>query len=117
MEFAVNTIIGKGRAWRAHSLLYKSSNIKENDIKFPVGYTAEDIVFNLRLLAVIKRIDFLNQSTVNYLCREGSITGSYRNDLANTILFIEKQVKNFYRIKIWIINMEILQKIPYFVGI
>lgn len=95
LEFAVNTIIGKSRAWRASSLLYKSSNIKENGIKFPVGYTSEDIVFNLRLLAVIKRIDFLDQSILNYLCREGSITRSYRDDLADVMLFIDKQVKSF----------------------
>lgn len=93
--FAIEVVIGRGRAWRAHALLYKTSLIKKYDFKFPVGYIAEDIVFNLQLLAKANKIEFYNKSTLNYLKRSGSITTIFQEDLDDTFLFIDEKVKEF----------------------
>lgn len=95
IDFALKVIIGKGRAWRAHSLLYKSSKIKENFVLFPVGYTQEDIVFNLNLFSYLDRVSFYPHPTISYLKRENSITTSFNKDLINIFLFIDDKVKDF----------------------
>lgn len=95
IDFAVEVMIGKGRAWRAHSLLYKHNVIKNNNINFPVGYTSEDIIFNLDVMIYAKNISFYPHSTIRYLKREGSITSSFDPDFINTIWFIDEKVKDF----------------------
>lgn len=94
-KFAIDIMIGKGRAWRAHALLYRGSLIKNNNIEFPVGYIAEDIVFNLKIMLVASKIGFYEKSTVIYLKRAGSITTSFQENLDQVFLFIDKQVENF----------------------
>lgn len=93
--FALNIIIQQGRAWRAHSLLYKSSIIKDSHIAFPVGVTSEDIIFNLNFLTFAKKISCLNYPTVYYLRRTGSITQSFRENLPEIFLYIHQQIKIF----------------------
>ena len=96
-RFAQDVIIGKGRAWRAHSVLYKASIVKKNDLKFPVGYIGEDIVFNLSYLAKCKTLTFYSKPTVNYLKRANSITTSFQAELDKVFMFIDGQVENFLR--------------------
>ncbi len=92
-KFVLQIIIQQGRAWRAHSLLYKSSIIKNNNIYFPVGFTSEDIIFNLNFLTFAKKISYLNYPTVFYLRRTGSITQSFRENLPEIFLYIHQQIK------------------------
>lgn len=93
--FAIEVMIGKGRAWRAHALLYRASLIKDNNIEFPVGYIAEDIVFNLQVMSKARKIAFYEGATLNYLKRAGSITTSFQENLDQVFLFIDAQVKDF----------------------
>lgn len=95
ITFAIEVMIGHGRAWRAHSLLYKTSIIKKNNITFPVGYIAEDICFNLAFMRDAKKIGFYEGSTVNYLKRVGSITTSFQTNLDKVFLYIDKEVRRF----------------------
>jgi len=95
VSFAINVMIGKGRAWRAHSLLYRASIINENDIKFPVGYISEDIVFNLAFMTKCSKLSFYSGETVNYLKRVGSITTSFQEEFASAFLFIDETIKKF----------------------
>lgn len=90
VEFALEVMMGKGRAWRAHSLMYKASILKKNNIQFPFGHTSEDYPFNLEFLSYAKKIDFLNSPTVNYLKREGSITTTFNKNYINSILYMDK---------------------------
>ncbi|NQU80857.1 MAG: glycosyltransferase family 2 protein [Bacteroidetes bacterium] len=96
-SFATNTIIGKGRGWRATSLLYRASLIKEFNIEFPIGYIAEDIVFNLHFMAKANKLSFYESSTINYLKREGSITTSFQENLDKIFLFIDTEVIRFLK--------------------
>jgi glycosyltransferase involved in cell wall biosynthesis len=95
VEFALKVIIGKGRAWRATSVLYLSEIIKQNNIIFPVGYTSEDISFNLAIISHVKTISFCNKETLLNLKRSGSITTSYSNKLIDMFLYIDEQVNCF----------------------
>ena len=95
-NFVIKIMIEQGRAWRAHSLLYKSSIIKENNILFPIGFTSEDIIFNLDYLTYAKKISFIDYSTVFYLRRSGSITQSFREDLPEIFFYIDKKIKIFF---------------------
>lgn len=94
-KFTLDVIIEKGRAWRAHSLLYRTEVIKRNNVVFPVGFTAEDIVFNLKFLQFASSISFYNGPTVFYLKRPGSITTSFDKHFFSTILFIDDKVNEF----------------------
>lgn len=93
--FAIEVMIGKGRAWRASALLYRASLIKDNNIEFPVGYIAEDIVFNLAVMSKANKLTFYNESTLNYLKRTGSITSSFQKNLDSIFLFIDEKIEHF----------------------
>jgi len=94
-DFVIDIIVGQGRAWRVSSVLYKSDIIKNNMIIFPVVYTAEDVIFNLKYLSKAKTISFIKHATLNVNKREDSVTASYRNDLPELALYIDKQVNKY----------------------
>lgn len=95
IDFALNTIIGQGRAWRATAILYKVDLIHKNNLSFPVGYIAEDIVFNLSYLKISSNISFLKSPTLLNLKRAESITTTFQENLGDVFLFIDKKVKEF----------------------
>jgi glycosyltransferase involved in cell wall biosynthesis len=97
-KFALKIIIEQGRAWRSTSVLYKYNIIKDNNIKFPVGFTSEDIIFNLRFLSHAKKISCIKYSTLICLQRTGSITQSFREDLPDIFLYIHQQIKEFLKV-------------------
>jgi len=68
-----------------------------NKVKFPVGYTVEDIVFNLRLMEYVNSIDFYNKSTISCLKRKDSITATFNEKLGKIFLFIDKEIRKFYK--------------------
>lgn len=94
-EFALDVIIGMGRAWRASAVLYKQSVIINNACKFPVGYTAEDIIFNLQVMEYSKKVAFCKMATLHNLKRKGSITNTFNIEFFKTILFIDNKVEQF----------------------
>lgn len=93
--FAKKVLIGKGRAWRASALLYKRIILIKYNIHFPVGYTQEDVIFNLDYFSRVKNIAFYNHPTLYNLKRKGSITTSYNEKLIDNFLFIDKKVEDF----------------------
>lgn len=95
-EFVTNIIIGKGRAWRATGILYRTGVIVENQCTFPIGKISEDIVFNLHLYSCAKKIAFCTLPLIDCLQREGSITKTFHKDFFDTILFIDNEVKCFF---------------------
>ena len=48
--FALNVLIGKGRASRSTAVLYSMKCIKENNLRFPLGKISEDFFFNLGVI-------------------------------------------------------------------
>src|SRR5699024_1126309 len=94
-DFVVNVIIGQGRGWRATSVLYKSEIIRMYKVNFPEGYTAEYIIFNLSFLSNAKKISFIRYSTLNVNKRTDSITATYREDLFEIYLFIDKKSEEY----------------------
>ncbi len=95
VKFACEVMIAKGRAWRATAVLYNAKTIKDNKCLFPVGYTAEDIVFNLQVMSCSKTICFCDEPFLFNLKREGSITASFNDKFFDTIVFIDDKVKEF----------------------
>ena len=93
--FALDILIEQGRAWSACGVLYKASIIIAKEIRFPVGYTVEDIIFNLDFLRHAKIISVVNRETLYYLQRNGSISNSFNEKLHEINLFIDKKVDQF----------------------
>lgn len=94
-DFVVNTIIGRGRAWRVSSVLYRTSIIKKHEIKFPKGHTAEDMMFNLEFLSKANKISFISYPTLNVNKRNDSVTATYQSNLLETFLLIDKKSKGY----------------------
>lgn len=95
VEFGKNVLIEKCCAWRSHSLLYRTKIIIDNNVVFPIGYTGEDVVFNLHFFKYATKISFITNVTVNYLKRSGSITSTYNPNFFNTIIFIDSIAEKF----------------------
>lgn len=94
-DFALSVLIGQGRAWRAHSLLYSYSLIQRSGAEFPVGHISEDISFNLQVLSAAEKIVFYPYSTVYYLKRSGSITTTFQKNFEEDIWYIDEQAQKF----------------------
>lgn len=93
--FAIEVIIGKGRGWRASGLLYRAAVIRDYGVQFPVGYIAEDVVFNLSFLAKARKLALYEKPTLRCLKRPGSITTSFQENLADAFLLIDSRVRDF----------------------
>lgn len=94
-RFAVKVLMGRGRAWRAHSNLYRLDLIREHGVRFPEGHNAEDIVFNLRYYRHARRLAFITEPTLRYRKRSGSITSTFDPGFFRTIDFIDTEAKSF----------------------
>ena len=86
--FGAEVIIEKCCAWGTTALLYRRSVIESNSLLFTVGITAEDIVFNLDFLKKAKKISFYDMAAESKLKRRNSITGSYRDNFKENLLYI-----------------------------
>lgn len=73
-----------GSAWRG---LYKSSTLREFDIRFPAGLKfSEDRIFNLLVLSHTSRIYYLKQSFYFRYMRDDSCVNSYHPDATSILL-------------------------------
>lgn len=95
LEFILKVLIGKGRAWRAHSLLYKSQLIKFHNIRFPEGIVSEDFFFNIEYLPTCSRLAFYPHPTIRYLRRSGSLSTSFKPGYIHTIYRIDSRITEF----------------------
>ncbi|MCI9098506.1 MAG: glycosyltransferase family 2 protein [Lachnospiraceae bacterium] len=97
-DFGAYVLINKGRAWRAHSLLYKTALITKNKLKFINGVISEDIFFNLDYLSIAGKIQIYNKPTVKYRIREGSISRSFCPDYERIIWMMDEYVSRFLKV-------------------
>lgn len=95
IDFGLKYLIGKGRAWRATAVLYDAETIKSKNIEFPLGYTAEDIVFNLDFLSNAITVSIYEKSTLINLKREGSITTTYNKNMLKNFFYIDSKIVDF----------------------
>lgn len=96
IDFALKVMMGAGRGWRTHSLLIKTSVIKDNNINFAESVVAgEDYIFNLNCMKVLKRLEYINVSTVYYRTRKNSITATFHKNYMENIWKLDAAAKNF----------------------
>lgn len=96
-QFVLEVIMGKGRAWRATAILYSNAVVQKYALRFPVGYTSEDIVFNLNLYLYANKIAFYPHSTLNNLKRSSSITTTFQAGFEKTIYYIDDCAREFIK--------------------
>ncbi len=88
LNFAAEVLIAKCSSWGSTARIYRASTIKDNEIEFTEGITAEDIVFNLDFLKKSTSISFCEFPTESILKRTNSVTTSYKDNFKSTILYI-----------------------------
>ena len=96
-DFVVEVIIGQARAWRVSSVLYKTEIIKNNNVLFPEGHIAEDVIFNLKFLAKAQTYSVLDYPTLNVNKRSGSVTSRYNKDLMETYFMIDDECNKYVK--------------------
>lgn len=93
--FALDVLIGKGRARRSTAVLYCLQIIKDNNIRYPLGRISEDFFFNLDFFSVADSIALYDKPSLNNLKREGSISASYYENFFDTVLEMDVRVEEF----------------------
>jgi hypothetical protein len=95
IDFALQILMGLGRAWRATAVLYYMKIIKSHKIYFPDSIISEDFVFNLRIISKIKRISIYSGITLFNLKRQGSITTTFTEKLIDSYLILDQEAQTF----------------------
>lgn len=95
VEFALQVLLGMGRASRASAVLYRRSVLQENQILFPLGLISEDVFFNLQFLCKAKKLSFIESPTLNYRKHFGTITSVFHPEFLDTILRMDDAVQAF----------------------
>jgi glycosyltransferase involved in cell wall biosynthesis len=93
--FALDVLIGKGRARRSTAVLYCLQIIKDNNIRYPLGRISEDFFFNLDFFSVADSIALYDKPSLNNLKRDGSISASYYENFFDTVLEMDVRVEEF----------------------
>lgn len=93
--FALEVLIGKGRARRSTAVLYSLPLIKSCNIRYPLGRISEDFFFNLDFFSAANKISLYKKPSLNNLKREGSISASYYENFFDTVLEMDITVENF----------------------
>ncbi|MBR2454775.1 MAG: glycosyltransferase family 2 protein [Clostridia bacterium] len=93
--FALEVLIGKGRARRSTAVLYDLELIKEKNICYLPGRISEDFFFNLDFFAVAEKISLYKKPSLNNLKRVGSISTSYFENFFDTVLEMDDEVSKF----------------------
>lgn len=96
LDYVVEVLLSQGRNWSvARGALYKKNIIEANEIRFPEGYIAEDIIFNLEYFKHVGLMSFTNKPYYYYLVRQKSITHSINNMLLASIFLVDKKAGEF----------------------
>ncbi len=93
--FALEVLIGKGRARRSTAVLYDLKLIKEKNVRYLPGRISEDFFFNLDFFNVANKISLYEKPSLNNLKRVGSISTSYFDNFFNTVLEMDEKVETF----------------------
>lgn len=76
--------------------LFRTSIIKENKLKFPLGLRYEDIEFFYSYVPYIKKSKLINEYFYHYMQRDNSIINK-QNEKNNDIFAILNNINNFYK--------------------
>ena len=106
--FGLDILIGKGRAKRAHSVLYRNSILKDNNVCFLIGKISEDYFFNIDFLSVANKISMYKKPSLNYLKRNGSISTSYFENFFDTVLEMDDYALAFVEKLTFSVDEELL---------
>lgn len=93
--FALEVLIGKGRARRSTAVLYNLDLIKKANIRYLAGRISEDFFFNLDFFAAAEKISLYEKPSLYNLKRAGSISSSYYENFFDTVLEMDEQVEAF----------------------
>lgn len=93
--FALEVLIGKGRARRSTAVLYDLQLIKEKHIRYLAGRISEDFFFNLDFFSAAEKISLYEKPSLYNLKRAGSISSSYYENFFDTVLEMDEEVEKF----------------------
>ena len=93
--FALEVLIGKGRARRSTAVLYDLQLIKEAHIRYLAGRISEDFFFNLDFFSAAEKISLYEKPSLYNLKRAGSISASYYENFFDTVLEMDEEVEKF----------------------
>lgn len=96
-DYALEILIGKARGQRSTAVLYRTSVLIDNEIRFPYGLISEDFFFMLDLMVVAKKLSVYTKPSLLNLKRIGSITGAYHSGFENTIWLMDEKAKEFLK--------------------
>lgn len=98
-KFALITMMGAGRGWRSHSLLFKKESVDKQKICFIDRSTVDDYFFNLECMKHFKKLAYINQCTVYYRTRQNSITSSFHENFMDMIWKFDNAAEEFINYK------------------
>lgn len=93
--FALEVLIGKGRARRSTAVLYDLQLLKAQNIRYPLGRISEDFFFNLHFLESAEKISLYEKPSLYNLKRAGSISSSYYENFFDTVLEMDAETQAF----------------------
>ncbi len=76
--------------------IYDTEFIKSLNIQFPDNYRYEDASFLYKITPHIKKISFINESLINYVQRDGSITHTH-NSKVKDMIYVFDDILNYYK--------------------
>lgn len=109
-DYAIEILIGKVRGHRSTAVLYRSKVILENNIRFPLGFIAEDFFFMMDLMSVASKLSVYTKPSLLNLKRSGSITSAYHPGFEKTIWIMDEKAIEFLE-KNDINNENTMQKV------
>ena len=108
--FNENDYFVYGRVMACNKII-KSSIVKNNNIKFPIGLRYEDIEFFYKLIPYIKNYDLIENYFYHYMQRENSIVNNQNIKTGDIFLILNNLINYYKENKIYekyIINIEYL---------
>lgn len=93
--FALEVLIGKGRARRSTAVLYDLETVQNEKIYYPTNRISEDFFFNLDFFSIAKKLSLYEKPSLNNLKRAGSISASYFENFFDTVLEMDDKVNQF----------------------
>ncbi|WP_180272623.1 glycosyltransferase family 2 protein [Konateibacter massiliensis] len=97
--FALKVMMGAGRGWRSHSLLFKKESLDKNNIRFISRSTVDDYFFNIECMKHFEKLAYIQECTVYYRMRKNSITSSFHKSFMNMIWKFDTAAEEFIRYK------------------
>ncbi len=98
-EFALKVMMGAGRGWRSHSLMFRKESLNKNNIRFIPRSMVDDYFFNLECMKYFQKLAYIHEATVYYRIRRNSITSSFHENFMDMIWKFDEAAQEFIRYK------------------